>query len=183
MRNNKDTNLIFKEIENIALLIDSFINLRDSNDLKVIKNELFILEENLKEITKLKTKKDKVKIKFLENILEKLNIVLINLEKIKNNQPLAYFINLDKMTEILIKNVYRYSEYDDNNEELRFLIKEDYKTLKAYEESSKRILLTYLIENPSNMKEVLSLIKVGEMYVCIMESILNSIDYCFGIEK
>lgn len=171
MKNSKDSNLIFKELENIALLIDSFINLKDNNDLKVIKNELFILEENLKEITKLKTKKDKIKIKFLENILEKLYLILIILEKIEDKEPLAYFINLDKMTEILIKNVYRYSEYDKDNEELLSLIKEDYKTLKAYEESNKRILLTYLIENPDNMKEVLSLIKVGEIYICIMESI------------
>lgn len=182
MKNQEELVLITKGIENIALSIESFLNLRDFNDLKIVENEIFVIERRLDEILKGSQIKNKLKIKFLENIKNKLNDILFYLEKIKEKEPVTYFFAFEKMTEILIKNINRFIEYDFENssKDIIEIVKKDYKTLYKIKESSERVIITYLLEKPSNMKEVLALLNIKEIYISIMENIICAIDYCFG---
>jgi len=172
----KNINLLVKDIENIAFAINAFFNNRDENDVKIIKNEILILEEEIKNLNLTKNKLDRTKLKFLKEISEKLRFIADNLEKIVNKDSLTSLINLNKMTEIILEDINEYIFTNKENTDV-FLtkLKRDFNILKAYEESNKRILLTYVIENPSYMKEVLSLIKIGETYIHIMENLLSTV--------
>jgi hypothetical protein len=108
----------------------------------------------------------------LTEIVRKFNLTIHLLESIKSEKPLYQQIDVRTMLDMLLDNIKTliyYSEQPINIDKLE----SDLQAIECLEEQHKRVLMTYLMQDWKNLKEVLTLIKLGEIYKSIAEKLVD----------
>jgi hypothetical protein len=173
-----DRSLIESKFEALISKSKNYINTRNERELSSLRNELIHLK------LKLETAMEKNKngrnanystaIKLMLSIIYKFTFSVQLLENLKFKKPICPELDTQQMLDILLPHIKTLTEYDswDTNLETKKL-EEDYAFIESLEDQHKRVLLTYLIQDWHNIDEVISMLKIGELYKNIAEKLVS----------
>jgi hypothetical protein len=81
-------------------------------------------------------------------------------------------MDIPRMVDILLSDLRSLIYYDDKFASLEKL-ESDLKTIDSLQEQHRRVLITFLMQSWVNLKEVLILMKIGEIYKNIAEELVD----------
>jgi hypothetical protein len=108
----------------------------------------------------------------LKKISLKLQTTIHLLEQIKNYRPFYRELDIPRIVDILLNDLRSLINYDDKSASLEKL-ESDLKTIDSLQEQHRRVLITFLLQSWVNLKEVLILMKIGEIYKNIAEELVD----------
>jgi hypothetical protein len=167
-----------KEFENLIFTSKLYIDNREVEELKILKHNIEILKSEVEKIHSHPTKKIELNelliIKILTRAINKFQETTHLLEKIKRGKPLYEEIDTRRMLDILLESIkcllnYNYQIDTLNKEKL----KSDLRLIECLEDQHKRVLMTFLMQDWHNLNEVLTLMKVCEIYKNIAEDLID----------
>lgn len=171
-----DMALIEKEFENLILTSKLYINSREKEELSILKNNIDVLKLEMDEIMSQSEEKldssTLMALNKLNKIVSKFQTTVQLLENIKSEKPLYEQLDVRRMLDMLLENIRSLIYGSDQSVNIEKL-EADLQTIESLEEQNKRILITYLMQDWKNLKEVLTLIKIGETYKDIAEKIVD----------
>ncbi len=176
---SRDMALIEKEFENLILTSKLYINSREKEELSVLKNNIDVLQIEMDKIMgQAEGKIDPnilMALNRLNKVISKFQTVVQLLENIKSEKPLYQQLDVRRMLDMLLENIKSliYSTYSNVQPINIDKLEADLQTIESLEEQNKRILITYLMQDWKNLKEVLTLIKIGEAYKDIAEKLVD----------
>lgn len=173
--------LIEKEFENLILTSKLYINNKELNnreqeELSVLKNNIDALKLEMDHIT-IESKEGRdpqtlMALSILTKIIRKFHTSIRLLEKTTSKEPLYRQMDVRNMLDILLNNT-RSLIYHNTESVNHDKLEADLQTIESLDEQHKRVLMTYLMQDWKNLKEVLTLIKVGEIYKSIAEKLVD----------
>lgn len=170
-----DMALIEKEFENFILTSKLYINSREKEELSILKNNTDVLKLEIDKILRQSEEKldsnTLMALNKLNKIISKFQTTVQLLGAIKSEKPLYEQLDVRRILDMLMENIRSliYSDQPINVDGLEA----DLQTIESLEEQNKRILITYLMQDWKNLKEVLTLIKIGETYKDIAEKLVD----------
>lgn len=170
-----DMALIEKEFENFILTSKLYINSREKEELSILKNNTDVLKLEIDKILRQSEEKldsnTLMALNKLNKIISKFQTTVQLLGDIKSEKPLYEQLDVRRILDMLMENIRSliYSDQPINVDGLEA----DLQTIESLEEQNKRILITYLMQDWKNLKEVLTLIKIGETYKDIAEKLVD----------
>ena len=173
-----DRSLIEKKFESLISKSKKYIKTRNKDELATLKNETENLRERVKHtIDTLKNDHDlnyltslKLTLSIIENFTRSVELM----EKLKSKTPIGNEFDTKQMLDILMPNIKCLIECENWRENLDpEKLESDYEFIESLEEQHKRVLLSYLIEDWHNMDEVITLLKIGEIYKNIAEKLVS----------
>ncbi|HSE83062.1 MAG TPA: hypothetical protein VLB01_00775 [Thermodesulfobacteriota bacterium] len=175
---SKDMALIEKEFENLILTSKLYITSREKEELSILQNNIDVLQIEMDKIMGQTEEKFDPNILMVLNrlnkVISKFQTAVQLLENIKSEKPLYPQLDVRRMLDMLLENIrsliYTYSNVQSINVDK---LEADLQTIESLEEQNKRILITYLMQDWKNLKEVLTLIKIGEIYKDIAEKLVD----------
>jgi hypothetical protein len=171
-----DVSLVEKEFENLILTSKHYIAKRADEEISFMKNNIYALNQKLDaDISRLKEEGDSkrlVILTVLKKVTYKLQTTIHLLEQIKNYRPFYREMDIPRMVDILLSDIRSLIYYDDKFASLEKL-ESDLKTIDSLQEQHRRVLITFLMQSWVNLKEVLILMKIGEIYKNIAEELVD----------
>ena len=173
-----DRLLIETNFENLVNKSKKYIKSRNENELVSLKSDV----ENLRE--RVNTALDTMgsghdanyltTLKLTLSIIHKFTCSVELMENLKSKKPLCEEFDTKQMLDILLHNIKSVIECDNWAENLDTIkLERDYAFIESLEDQHKRVLLSYLIQDWRNMDEVLTLLKIGEIYKNIAEKLVS----------
>lgn len=163
-----------------ALISNSklYINSRHEEEFDVISKNVQMLTMELDRLYKHEmTIADSSNIfilKIFSNIVSKFEESLSLLDEIKNVKPIYKEIDTRYMLDILLKNIKALINYKNQNGLIdNEKLKGDLELIKSLRDQHKRILMTFLMQDWQNLREVLILLKISEIYKTIAEELID----------
>ena len=171
-----DMALIEKEFENLILTSKLYINNREKEELSILKNNIDVLKLKMDEVLSRSEEKlnpnTLMALNKLNKIISKFQTTIQLLGNIKSEKPLYEQLDVRSMLDMILENIK--SLIDSNGHSINIdKLEADLQTIESLEEQNKRILITYLMQDWKNLKEVLNLIKIGETYKDIAEKLVD----------
>ena len=171
-----DISSIERDMESLILASKSYVNKRAEEEILYMRSNIYSLNQKLdKAIQRSKESGDSrnlAVLKSLKKITAKLQATVQLLEEIKSHRPCYRELDIPSMVDILLDNIKSLIYYDEKSISMDRL-ESDLRTIELLEEQHKRVLLTFLMQDWDNLKEVLSLMKVGEIYKNIAEELFH----------
>jgi hypothetical protein len=171
-----DISLVENEFENLILTSKHFMTKRADEEISVMKNNIYVLNQKLDAvISRLKEEGDSKRFvvpRVLKKITHKLQSTIHLLEQIKNHRPFYREMDIPRMVDILLSDIRSLIYYHDKSTSLDKL-ESDLKTIDLLEEQHRRVLITFLMQDWANLKEVLILMRIGEIYRNIAEELVD----------
>jgi len=168
-----DRLLIETNFENLVKKSKKYIKSRNENELVALKSDVEKLRERvniaLDTISSGHDANYLTTLKLTLSIIQKFTCSVELMENLKSKQPLCEEFDTKQMLDILLPNIKSVIDCDNWAENLE----RDYAFIESLEDQHKRILLSYLIQDWRNMDEVLTLLKIGEIYKNIAEKLVN----------
>ena len=174
--NGLDMSLVEKEFGNLILNTKDCITKRGGKEISVMKTNIRVLDQRLDAATS-RSKKDGdskrlVIFSLLKKITLKLQTTIHLLEQIKNCSPFYREMDIPRMVDMLLSDIRSLIYYDDKLASLEKL-ESDLKIIDSLQEQHRRVLITFLMQSWVNLKEVLILMKIGEIYKNIAEELVD----------
>lgn len=171
-----DVSLVEKEFENLILTSKHYIAKRADEEISLMKSNIYALNQKLDAvISRLKEEGDSkrlVILRVLKKVTYKLQTTIHLLEQIKNYRSFYREMDIPRMVDILLSDLRSLIYYDDKFASLEKL-ESDLKTIDSLQEQHRRVLITFLMQSWVNLKEVLILMKIGEIYKNIAEELVD----------
>ncbi|MGH7802466.1 MAG: hypothetical protein ACREOW_17895 [Thermodesulfobacteriota bacterium] len=181
-----DISLIEKEFENLILTSKLFVNNRREEELTILKNNVEILNKKFDTITidlKNAESQNLLFLDVLKKVISKLQATIQLLEQVKSNKPLYRQMDVSMMVDILLGKIKSLINYIVDKEPLNIdTLSSDLQFMECLEDQHKRVLMTYLMQDWENLKEVMVLMKIGEIYKTISSELVNSIVFMKSAE-
>jgi hypothetical protein len=172
------TSVIEKEIEDLISTSKLYITKRKESELRNIKNIVGILRSQIDNIQARSGQdarlKDALIIKSLQKVISRFQETTQLLEKIKRGKPLYEEIDTSRMLDVLhatIKSIINYDERQNTIDRER--LDSDLEFVESLEDQHKRVLMTFLMQDWHNLREVLALMKICEIYKDICEDLIE----------
>jgi len=171
-----DISSIERDMESLILASKSYVNRRAEEEILYMRSNIYSLNQKLdKAIQRSKESEDsrnRAVLKSLKKITAKLQATIPLLEEIKNYKPCYRELDIPSMVDILLDDIKSLIYYNEKWTSMDRL-ESDLRTIELLEEQHKRVLLTFLMQDWDNLKEVLNLMKVGEIYKNIAEELVH----------
>ncbi len=174
-----DISLIEKEFENLILSSKLYINNRQEDELSILKNNADVLNKKLDTIiihSKEKADSHTVAcLNTLKKVIYKLDTTIFLLEGIKSVKPLYKQMDVPMMVDIVLSGIKPIINFIVDKEPINVdKLVSDLQVIECLEDQNKRVLMTYLMQDWDNLKEVLALMKIGEIYKNICGELVNT---------
>ncbi len=174
-----DFSLIEKEFENLILTSKLFVNNRQEEELSILKNNVEILNTKVDAMVahlKEPESQDVMFLKILKKVICKFQTTIQLLEQIKSNKPLYKQMDVPMMVDILLSKIKSLIFYIADKHPLnKDKLVSDLQVMECLEDQHKRVLMTYLMQDWDNLKEVFALMKIGELYKNISSDLVSAI--------
>jgi hypothetical protein len=174
-----DISLIEKEFENLVLTSKLYINNRHEEGISILKNNIEVLNKKLNTvIVHSKEKADSSTVtclNILKKVIYKLETTIQLLEMIKSVKPIYKQMDVPMMVDIVLSGIKSLIYFIGDKEPINVdNLVSDLQTVESLEDQHKRVLMTYLMQDWDNLKEVLVLMKIGEVYKTISGELVNT---------
>lgn len=173
-----DTLVIEKEIEDLIFTSKLYITNRKESELSNIKNIIGILRSQIDDIQDRSAQnaslKDVLIVENLNKVIYRFQETVQLLEKIKRGKLLYEEVDTSRMLDVLLATIKSIINYNGSQKSVdRERIKPDLEFIESLEDQHKRVLMTFLMQDWHNLREVLALMKICEIYKDICEDLIE----------